>query len=117
MYKYQNLIKNINNEKSKPQPDTIKIEQYQINLEEIENYKKQGTTIRSKENIILNEEKPTKYFFIQEKTKAYKKHITCIQNEQGELLTTNSNTLKECKNYFQTLYTKHNTCEKTQNFS
>lgn len=53
MYKYQNLIKNINNEKSKPQPDTIKIEQYQINLEEIENYNTQGTIIKSKEKNYL----------------------------------------------------------------
>ena len=49
----------------------------------------QGTMIRCKEKIILNEEKPTKYFFIQEKTKPNKKHITCIQNEQGKLLATN----------------------------
>ena len=29
--------------------------------------------------------------------------------------TTNSEILKECKNYFQNLYTKQNTCERTQN--
>ena len=62
--KYQNLIKNVNDEKSKPQPDIINTEQYQINLGEIKNYKTQGTIIRSKEKIILNEEKPSKYFSI-----------------------------------------------------
>ena len=35
--KYNNLIKNINDEKSKFQPDTTKIEQRQMDLEE--NYK------------------------------------------------------------------------------
>ena len=45
----------------------MKIKKYEIELEEIENYKKQGTIIRSKEKIILNEKKPTKYFFLQEK--------------------------------------------------
>lgn len=64
------------------------------------------------EKIILNEEKPTKDFFIQEK----KKHITCMQNGQGKLLTTNSNILKECKKYFQTLYTKHTHMRKLKVF-
>ena len=85
--KYNNPIKYINDEKSKFQLTTTKIEKYQIDLEKIENYKTQGTII-SKEKIILNEEKPTKYFFIQEK-KINKKHITCLQNEQGKLLTAN----------------------------
>ena len=43
--KYNNLIKNINDEKSKFQPDTTKIEQCQMDLEEMENYKTQGTII------------------------------------------------------------------------
>ena len=49
--KYNNLIKNINDEKSKFQPDTTKIEQRQMDLEEnyktikLLNYKTQGTII------------------------------------------------------------------------
>ena len=62
--KYRNLIKNVNDEKCEPQPDIINTEQHQINLGEIKNYKTQGTIIRSKEKIILNEEKPSKYFSI-----------------------------------------------------
>ena len=71
--KYNKLIKNINEEKLKSQPDPTKIEHYQTELEEIENYKIHGTIIRSKEKRILNEEKATKYFFIQEKQKQTKK--------------------------------------------
>lgn len=52
--KYNNLIKNINEEKLKFQQDSRKIKQYQTELEEIENYKSHGTIIRSKEKIILN---------------------------------------------------------------
>ena len=44
-----------------------------------------------------------------------KKHIKSLQNQQGKILTTNSEILEECKNYFQNLYTKQKTCEKTQN--
>ena len=83
-------------------------------MQDIDNYKIHGTIIRSKEKIILNEEKPTKYFFIQEKQKKIKKHIKSLQNQHGKILTTNSEIL-ECKNYFQNLYTKQKTCEKTQN--
>ena len=52
--KYNNLIKNINDEKSKFQPDTTKIEQRQMDLEEnyktikLLNYKTQGTIISKK---------------------------------------------------------------------
>ena len=89
--KYQTLIKYINEEKFKLQPNIHKIEQYQQNLEDIENYETQGTIIRNKEKLILNEEKPAKYLFVLEKQKQNKKHITFLQNEKGKLLKTNSN--------------------------
>ena len=77
-------------------------------MQDIDNYKIHGTIIRRKEKIILNEEKQTKYFFIQEKQKnKNKKHIKSLQNQQGKILTTNSKILEECKNYFQNLYKKH----------
>ena len=78
-------------------------------MQDIDNYKIHGTIIRRKEKIILNEEKQTKYFFIQEKQKKKnnKKHIKSLQNQQGKILTTNSEILEECKNYFQNLYKKH----------
>ena len=72
-----------------------------MELDDIENYKIDSTIIRSK--IILNdEEKPNKYFFIQEK----KRHIKSSQNQQGKILTTNSEILKECKNHFPKLIHK-----------
>ena len=74
-----------------------------MELDDIENYKIHSTIIRSK--IILNdEEKPNKYFFIQEK----KRHIKSSQNQQGKILTTNSEILKECKNHTKLIHkTKH----------
>ena len=71
--RYNKLIQDINDEKLKPHPDYKKIEQNQIELEDIDDYKTNGAVIRSKEKIILNEEKPTKYFFLQEKQKQIKK--------------------------------------------
>ena len=112
--KHQKLVKHIIEEKSKLQPNTRQIEKYQQTVQDIETYKTQGTTIRSKEQIILNEEKPTKYFFLQENQKQNKKHTKIIINEQGETFQENSEILKECKNYFQKIYKKQETCEKTQ---
>ena len=123
--RYNKLIQDKNDEKLKPHPDYKKIEQNQIELEDIDDYKTNGavirskekiilTVIRSKEKIILNEEKPTKYFFLQEKQK-HKKNIKSLKNKQGKILTTNSEILRECKNYFQNLYIKQKTCEITQN--
>ena len=89
------------------------MEQYQINLEEIENYNTQGTIIKSKEKNYLKWRKTNKVFF---HTGKKKQHITCMQNGQGKLLTTNSNILKECKKYFQTLYTKHTHMRKLKIF-
>ena len=57
-----------------------KIDKYQQELNDIENYKHEGPIIRSKEKIILNEEKPTKYFYLQEKQKQKKKNITRLTN-------------------------------------
>lgn len=84
-------------------------------LDNIENYKSQGTIIRSKQQTILNEEKPSKFFFLQEKQKQNKKHIKLLLNEQGKLLKEQNEILQECQNYFQVLYKNQETCETTQN--
>lgn len=84
-------------------------------LDNIENYKSQGTIIRSKQQTILNEEKPSKFFFLQEKQKQNKKHIKLLLNEQGKLLKEQNEILQECQNYFQALYKNQETCETTQN--
>lgn len=38
-----------------------------------ENYKAQGTIVRSKEKLIIDEEQPTKFFYQQEQQKQAKK--------------------------------------------
>ena len=49
------------------------------------------------------------------KNKNKSRNIKSLQNQQGKILTNNFEILQECKNYFQNLYTKQKTCEKTQN--
>ena len=67
----------------------------------------QGTIIRSKEQSIINEEIPNKYFYLREQQKQTKKHIKQLQNENSEIL-------KECTSFYQTIYTKQANCEETQ---
>ena len=51
----------------------MKVTKYEIELEEIENYKKRGTILRSKEKMLLNKEKPTKCFLLLGKRKTKEK--------------------------------------------
>ena len=113
--KQQTLIQNITKEKSKISPNTDIINKHQQDLQDIENYKTTGTIIRSKEKIILNEEKPTKFFYAQEKQKQIKKTIQKLIDKEENVLQTNEEILNECKNFYQNLYTKSKTCQITQN--
>ena len=63
---------------------------------------------------MINEEKPSKYFYQQEKQKQAKKHIKELQIEKNKTLKTNLEILKECKNFYQKLYNKQKNCSGTQ---
>ena len=108
------MTQTILQEKTKTQSNKSKIQNWQKKIDSIENYKKQGTIIRSKETQILNEEIPNKFFFQQEQQKQSKKQITQLQNNKKENLTINCKILKECQKFYQTLYEKQNNCKITQ---
>ena len=61
----------------------------------------------------MKKNQPNRFSYMRNKNKL--KNIKSLNNKQGKILTTDSEILQECKNYFQNLYTKQNTCEKTQN--
>ena len=110
----QNLTQKILKEKIKTNQDQNKIQNWQNQIDDIENYQKMGTVIRSKEKLIVNEEIPNKFFYQTEKVKQTKKQIITLQNEQNKTLTNNHEILKECHNYYQQLYKKQNNCKLTQ---
>ena len=64
--KLQKLTNSILQEKNKTEPKKINIENWQNQINDIENYKTQETIIRSKEMTMINEETPNKYFYLQE---------------------------------------------------
>ena len=109
----QILTSSILQEKNKINHETNKIEQWQRSIEDIENYKAQGTIIRSKERAIVNEEKPTKYFYQQERQNQAKK-TNKITPKRKKLNTTNLEILKECQKFDQKLYNKQNSGIQTQ---
>ena len=78
----------------------------------MKSYKITGSIIRSKENIILEQEKPNNFFFDQEKQKQKQKTIKQLQNVQNNqtmIITNDFEIVKHCKDFFSTLYTKTQT--------
>ena len=68
----QKLIKQILEEKTENPTNLNNINIWQEQLLELQNYEAQGTVIRSREETIINEEKPSKFFYHQEKQKQNK---------------------------------------------
>ena len=107
--KQTKLTQFIKNENIKPNPDQHKINKAHQHFEDIENYKTTGSIIRSKEKLIVEQEKPNKFFYDQEKQKQKQKTIKKLQKQQNNETITITNgfeILKHCKQFYSTLYTK-----------
>ena len=76
----------------------------------MKSYKITGSIIRSKEKIILEQEKPNNFCFDQEKQKQKTiKQLQNVQNNQTMIITNDFEIVKHCKDFFSTLYTKTQT--------
>lgn len=80
--KQKNLTNQILTEKTKTVPTLKQIEIWQQKLDDIENHRIQGTIIRTKIKLIINQEKSSKYFYQQEKQKQLKKQIKLLTTDQ-----------------------------------
>ena len=89
--KQEELTQFITTEKTKPNPHQYKIQKAHQHLQDVDNYKISGSIIRSKEKIILEQEKPNKFFFDQEKQnqKQKTKQLEKIKNDKIITLTNN----------------------------
>ena len=65
-----------------------------------------GTIIRCRERLILNGEKPTRFFFQKEQSMQRKKHITSLYDTSNVLQTETQPILQTLRSFYQTLYTK-----------
>ena len=109
------LIDLIKMEKQKTNPDQHKINIAHQQLPDINNYKITGSIIQSKKKLILEQEKPNKFFFDQkQKSKTIKQLQKNITTNEMKTITTDYKILKYCKAFLSNLYTKTKTNKKIQ---
>ena len=105
--KQDELTQFVTIEKTKPNSSQDKFQETHQHLQDIDNYKISGSIICSKEKMILEQEKPNKFFFDQEKQKQKTiKQLQTIENDKIITLTNDFQILNYCKNFFSDLYTK-----------
>ena len=83
----------------------IRFNETKAELERINAIKTEGYKIRSKAEIIEQDEKGTKYFLNLEKRNAKLKNITKLQVETGAIITDSDRILKEQGKFYKKLYT------------
>lgn len=78
-------------------------------------YRHRGSMVRSREKLIIDGEKPTRYFYAQERTKKIKSTITRLRAKRtgsglatgpGDTLTDTQDILSEINTYYTTLFSK-----------
>ena len=92
--------------------DAHKQKEIKLDIQELHVQKQLGTLIRSREKTILNEEKPTKYFYLQEQQRQTKQHITELQVTNDTKTQTHHdkiNIMHTLHNHYRKHYTKHDT--------
>lgn len=100
-----NLINNIRNlENDLTSSNLEQLEQLKDELLSLRKYKMQGHFIRSRANIIENDEKPTNYFCNLETHNYTSKIIHKIETDDGTILTDQNEILEETRKFYDTLY-------------
>ena len=102
--KLDELTQFITIEKTKTNPNQDKIQETDQHLQDIANYKISGSIIHSEETI-LEQEKPHKFSFDQEKQKTIKQ-LQTIENHKIITFTNDFQILNYCKTFFSDLNTK-----------
>ena len=97
-----NKIKSIENKLN--QDNVNELAGLNATLAEIRKEKMQGVLIRSRANIIENDEKPSAYFCKLESYKFASKIIPKVQKDNGQIITNQHEILDEAKKYYETLY-------------
>ena len=101
--------RDIEHESTQTRINMTNIELLHNELQNLQNEKQKGVQIRSKEKMILNEEKPTKYFYIREQQQQQKKTIQKLEiteNNHTIEVTENKEILYAIHQYFSQVYTE-----------
>ena len=114
--KVNTIKQHIDAETSTHRPDTARVEDLYRQLQDLQRSNQRGTLIRSREKNLLNNEKPTKYFFAQEQNRQVKKKITKLRDPTADASETSSNDnyitettgiLAEIHRHYTSLYKLH----------
>ena len=81
-----------------------KINSVQQEIEDLLMVKAEGTKIRSRAKLLDNDEKPTKYFLMKERSRAKAKNISKLCTSEGVMIDHNDDILCECRQFYQELY-------------
>ena len=111
-------IKNLK-EQQEREVDKEKKQDIEEKIEELEYERKSGVKIRSREKTLLNEDKPTKYFYLQEEVRQHKGIITEIHkmDENGdikEVIEDQKEIMLELQKHHQKLYASQKTYENSR---
>ena len=75
-------------------------------LHHLQNVHRAGVIIRSREKVVLNEEKPTKFFYQLEHSNRVKHNIVAVHTPNGPDVTDNSSIALALHDFYQDLYAK-----------
>ena len=101
------IKRNIEHESNQIRINMTNIELLHNQLQNLQNEKQKGVQIRSREKLILNEERPTKFFYIKEQQQQQRKTIQKLhktENNQTIEITENKDILQEIHQFFTDVY-------------
>ena len=81
-----------------------KIQELEKQIQDFEIDTLEGSKIRSRVNILLHSEKPTRFFLSMEHKRSAMKRITSLTDSQGRVLDSKEDILQECENFYGDLF-------------
>ena len=93
--------------------NTEKIKRIETKLDEKTKEMIEGERIRSKQEKILHDERPTSYYYKKEKQRGQTKQITILKKDNDEEIETENEILAEIQNFYSTPYSTKQTQQNT----
>ena len=84
---------------------SVEVERLYTELHHIQNTQRAGVIIRSRASAILNEEKPSKFFYQQEQTLQVKHNLTAVHTPGGVDVSDDDSISRTLHDFYSTLYT------------
>ena len=100
-------LKSLLDEENEAQPPSAsRMQQLYLDIQHLRDLQHQGAVIRSRVQDVINGEKPTQYFYNQEKIKKERSIIRRVRTGETTYTTTRCETLNAIYEFYQRLYTQ-----------